>query len=321
MVPDEITGTPCERQSGFSLSTFHPTGTVSLFWDEMATGVIAIANQKGGVGKTTTAVNLSACLAERGRRVLLVDLDPQANATSGLGVRKTPGASLYRALLGQAEAATFIQTTSYKNLELIPSEIDLAGCEVEIARMEHYLHRLRTALADLVASDRYDFIVIDCSPSLGILTMNVLTAARGVIMPIQCEYYALEGLSVMKRLVDQLRASGTNPEVEVEGILMTMYDARTNLSQQVVQEVIAHYPEKVFETMIPRNVRLSEAPSHGKPIVHYASYSTGAAAYRQLAREFLRRRGGDEDDNHAMSGGLGAGFRPDSQAIGFIPHV
>ncbi len=285
----------------------------------MATTVIAVANQKGGVGKTTTAVNLAACLAERGKRVLLIDLDPQANATSGLGLRKEPGASLYRALIGQTDAASFIKPTDFKHLDIIPSEIDLAGCEIEIARTEHYLHRLRGVIATLVATDRHDFIILDCSPSLGILTMNVLVAAHGVIMPIQCEYYALEGLSVMKRLIDQLRTSGTNPQLEIEGIVMTMYDQRTNLSQQVVQEVITHYPNKVFETLIPRNIRLSEAPSHGLPITKYASFSTGAAAYRQLAREFLRRRGGDEEEE-SMVGGLGGAYRPDAQPIGFLPR-
>ena len=285
----------------------------------MAANVIAVANQKGGVGKTTTAVNLAACLAERGKRILLIDLDPQANATSGLGVRKEAGASLYRALIGQADAASFIKTTEFKNLDLIPSEIDLAGCEIEVARMDNYLHRLRLALANLLAADKHDFVILDCSPSLGILTMNVLVAAHGVIMPIQCEYYALEGLSVMKRLIDQLRTSGTNPQLEIEGIVMTMYDQRTNLSQQVVQEVIAHYPDKVFETLIPRNIRLSEAPSHGKPITHYASYSTGAVAYRQLAREFLQRRGGD-DEAEGPVGGLGQHYQPDAQPISFIPQ-
>lgn len=282
----------------------------------MGTEVIAVANQKGGVGKTTTAVNLAACLAERGKKVLLIDLDPQANATSGLGLRKEQGASLYRALIGAAEAASFIKPTDVKNLEIIPSEIDLAGCEIEVARMEHYLHRLRLTLAPLIASARHDFIILDCSPSLGILTMNVLVAAHGVIMPIQCEYYALEGLSVMKRLIDQLRTSGTNPQLQIEGIVMTMYDQRTNLSQQVVQEVIAHYPDKVFETMIPRNIRLSEAPSHGKPIIHYANISTGSVAYRQLARELLVRRGGEDD---GMVGGLGSRFRDDAPAMSFLP--
>ncbi len=255
----------------------------------MPASVIAIANQKGGVGKTTTAVNLAACLAERRKRVLLIDLDPQANATSGLGIAKEPGASLYRSLIEGHQAVSFIKSTSIANLDIIPSEIDLAGTEVEIARMENYLIRLRTVLQDLVLDGGYDFILLDCSPSLGILTMNVLTAAHSVVIPIQCEYYALEGLSVMTRLIDQLRDSGTNPGLHIEGILMTMYDMRTNLSQQVVQEVIQHYGNKVYETLIPRNVRLGEAPSFGKPIITYNSYSTGAAAYRQFAKEFAER--------------------------------
>ncbi|MCB1070136.1 MAG: ParA family protein [Kiritimatiellae bacterium] len=282
----------------------------------MKTAVLAIANQKGGVGKTTTAVNLAACLAERNRSVLLVDLDPQANATSGLGLPKEPGASLYHALVGGQPAESFIQTTAFKNLDIIPSEIDLAGTEVEIARMDDYLHRLRTVLAGVIASGRYQYLIMDCSPSLGILTMNVLTACHSVMIPIQCEYYALEGLSVMTRLIDQLRESGTNPDLQVEGILMTMYDMRTNLSQQVVQEVINHYGDKVYETLVPRNVRLGEAPSFGKPIIAYNAYSTGAAAYRQLAREFLvRRREESKTELHVT-----LGTRNDVEAgLSFVP--
>lgn len=255
----------------------------------MPAHVIAVANQKGGVGKTTTAVNLASCLAERRKRVLLVDLDPQANATSGLGLPKEPGASLYRSLLEGLPAGGFVRNSEIPHLDIIPSEIDLAGTEVEIARMDNYLARLRDVLHDLVLDGGYDFIILDCSPSLGILTMNVLAAAHSVVIPIQCEYFALEGLSVMTRLIDQLRTSGTNPGLRIEGILMTMYDMRTNLSQQVVQEVIQHYGDKVYETLIPRNVRLGEAPSFGKPIITYNPYCTGAAAYRQFAREFIER--------------------------------
>lgn len=255
----------------------------------MPASVIAVANQKGGVGKTTTAVNLAACLAERRKKVLLVDLDPQANATSGLGLSKEVGASLYRPLIEGHHARGFIKSTDIAHLDIIPSEIDLAGTEVEIARMDNYLVRLKNVLHDIVLDGGYDFIILDCSPSLGILTMNVLAAAHSVVIPIQCEYYALEGLSVMTRLIDQLRESGTNPGIHIEGILMTMYDMRTNLSQQVVQEVIQHYGDKVYETLIPRNVRLGEAPSFGKPIITYNSYSTGAAAYRQFAKEFVER--------------------------------
>jgi len=264
----------------------------------MSTTVIAIANQKGGVGKTTTAVNLAACLAERRKEVLLVDLDPQANATSGLGLPKEPGASLYGAFFGTTQAMDLIQPTGVNHLSVIPSEIDLAGAEVEIARGDHYLHRLRDVLAGVIASGRFDFIILDCSPSLGILTMNVLAAAHSVIIPLQAEYYALEGLSVMTRLIQQLNENGVNPGLHLEGIVMTMYDGRTNLSQQVVQEVVRHFGEKVYETLIPRNVRLSEAPSFGKPIITYNPLCTGAVAYRQLAKEFLARRkdGAAEDE-------------------------
>jgi len=255
----------------------------------MPASVIAIANQKGGVGKTTTAVNLAACLAERRKKVLLIDLDPQANATSGLGLPKEAGASLYRPLIEGYQARAFIKSTPVPHLDIIPSEIDLAGTEVEIARMDNYLARLRDVLVEVVLDGGYDFIIMDCSPSLGILTMNVLAAAHSVVIPIQCEYYALEGLSVMTRLISQLRESGTNPDIHIEGILMTMYDMRTNLSQQVVQEVIQHYGDKVYETLIPRNVRLGEAPSFGKPIITYNTYCTGAAAYRQFAKEFIER--------------------------------
>ena len=272
----------------------------------MQTSVIAIANQKGGVGKTTTAINLAACLAEKRKDVLLVDLDPQANATSGLGLSKEPGASLYGAFFGATRAEDLIKPTPVKHLSIIPSEIDLAGAEVEIARGEHYLHRLREVLAGIVASGRFHFIILDCSPSLGVLTMNVLAAAHSVIIPLQAEYYALEGLSVMTRLIQQLSENGVNPGLRLEGIVMTMYDGRTNLSQQVVQEVIRHFGDKVFETLIPRNVRLSEAPSFGKPIVAYNPLCTGAVAYRQLARELLiRRNGGAEDDD----GETGTGFK------------
>ena len=268
----------------------------------MKTSVIAVANQKGGVGKTTTAVNLAACLAEKGKEVLLIDLDPQANATSGLGLRKEIGRSLYRAMVAGEPVENFIQTTNTERLHVIPSEIDLAGCEVEIARGENYLQRLRTTLSSLVESSRYEFIILDCSPSLGILTMNVLCAADSVLIPLQCEYYALEGLSVMTRLIQQLRESGSDPRVELEGIVMTMYDMRTNLSQQVVQEVITHFGDKVYETLIPRNVRLSEAPSFGQPIITYNPYSTGAAAYRQLAKEFLdRRSSADNNPDHPIT--------------------
>jgi len=255
----------------------------------MSTKVIALANQKGGVGKTTTAVNLSACLAECGKNVLLVDLDPQANATSGVGLEKEDGASIYAALLGEADARTLIKPTETKKLHIIPAELDLAGCEVAIARMDNYLHCLKNALHPVVEQDEYDYILFDCPPSIGILFMNALYAADAVIIPIQAEYLALEGLSVMLELVNQVRAAG-NPSLAIEGIVMTMFDARTNLAQQVVEEVVKHFGEQVHRAIIPRSVRLSEAPSYGKPITAYDPQSKGAEAYRRLAEEFLERQ-------------------------------
>ena len=255
------------------------------------TKVVAVANQKGGVGKTTTGINLAACLAELGMKVLVLDLDPQANATSGLGLPRREGGSLYPVLLGEGSVESLIQNTPIPNIHMIPSELDLAGAEIDVARSEQYLHCLNRALPPVVDSGAYDFILVDCPPSLGILTMNGLTAAHSMIVPIQCEYYALEGLSTISGLVEKLRQAGANPGLEIEGILMTMYDARTNLANDVVREVKRHFGERVYDTVIPRNVRLSEAPSHGCPITQYDSFSTGAKAYRTLAIEFLKRNG------------------------------
>ena len=256
----------------------------------MSTPVIAFANQKGGVGKTTTAINLAACLAERRKKILLIDLDPQANATSGLGIEKKEGQSIYQVLLGDGLLEQLIKPTPIERLEIVPSELDLAGSEIDVARADRYLHRVTEAVTPVSAADRYDYIFVDCPPSLGILTMNALVAAQSILIPLQCEYYALEGLSVITRLVQQLHDSGANPALQIEGIVMTMYDMRTNLSQQVVQEVVSHFGDKVYETLIPRSIRLGEAPSYGKPIIQYDKHCTGAAAYRQLAREFLGRR-------------------------------
>jgi chromosome partitioning protein len=253
----------------------------------MSTRSIALANQKGGVGKTTTAVSLAACLAERGKRTLLIDLDPQANATSALGLEKLSGGSVYKALLGSAQLADSIRPSGYENLEIIPSEVDLAAAEVDVARTENYLQRMRLALLPLHDANRYDFVLVDCPPSLGILTMNALAAVDRVLVPLQCEYFALEGLAVIMRVVQQIKDSGANPAVELEGIVMTMFDGRTNLSQQVVNEVRGHFGEKVFKTIIPRTVRLGEAPSFGKPITVYDTHSQAAAAYRALAGEVL----------------------------------
>lgn len=257
----------------------------------MATRIIAMANQKGGVGKTTTTINLAAALAEKGRRVLIVDFDAQANATSGLGLEKAEGQSLYGVLLGEGKAEDFIKTTAVKRLDLIPAEVNLAGAEIDVARLDRYLHRLSDALAPIVAANRYDLIFVDCPPSLGVLTMNALTAADAILLPIQCEYYALEGLSVMIRLVEQVREGGANPRLQIEGIVMTMFDQRTNLSNQVVQQVVEHFNDKVYQTVIPRSVRISEAPSYGQPILIYDRNCTGTTAYRALAKEFMKREG------------------------------
>jgi len=253
----------------------------------MSTRSIALANQKGGVGKTTTAVSVAACLAERGKRTLLVDLDPQANATSALGLDKLSGGSVYRSLLGGSELADAIRPSGYENLEIIPSEVDLAVAEVDVARTENYLQRLRLALMPIHDANRYEFVLVDCPPSLGILTMNGLAAVDRVLVPLQCEYFALEGLAVIMRVVQQIRESGASPGLELEGIVMTMFDGRTNLSQQVVNEVRSHFGEKVFNTIIPRTVRLGEAPSFGKPITVYDTHSHAAAAYRALTAELL----------------------------------
>lgn len=255
----------------------------------MPTKIIAVANQKGGVGKTTTAVNVAACIAAVGKRVLLFDLDPQANATSGLGLEKTEGASAYRVLLGEGSLLEKIKPTAYERLEIIPSEVDLCGADVELARSENHLHRVATSLQPVVESGRFDLILVDCPPSLGILTLNAFAAADGLLVPLQCEYYALEGISMMNRVLTQLRDGGVNPRLEIFGVVMTMYDGRTKLSQEVVSEVRGLLGDRVFETMIPRSTRLAEAPSFGKPIIHYDKFSAGSAAYELLSQEVLAR--------------------------------
>ncbi len=252
---------------------------------------MAVANQKGGVGKTTTSVNLAACLAALGQRVLLVDVDPQANATSGVGIEKTPGASAYRPLLGEGTLLEKVQQTAFDRLHLIPSEVDLCGVEVELARGENHLLRLRQALEPVRASGQFDFIILDCPPSLGVLTLNCFAAVDWLLVPLQCEYYALEGVSMLTRILSQLRDSGVNPGLELLGIVMTMFDSRTNLSNQVVGEVRQHFGAKVFDTVIPRTTRLAEAPSFGKPIIYYDKYSAGASAYEVLAEELMERVG------------------------------
>ena len=251
--------------------------------------IVAIANQKGGVGKTTTAVNLCAALSEIGHRILIIDLDPQANATSSFGLQAVEQTSLYEPLLGGASITERIFPTEREGLFIVPSDLDLAGAEVEIARMPNHLTRLAETLQPLHADDTFDFVLLDCPPSLGILMTNALAAADELLTPIQCEYFALEGLVKIVRLIEQVRDSGANKRLELGGILMTMFDARTNLSEQVVAEVRQHFGERVYQTVIPRSVRLSEAPSFGKSILEYAPAGAAAEAYRALAREFIQR--------------------------------
>lgn len=245
--------------------------------------IIAIANQKGGVGKTTTSVNLSACLAELDKKVLLVDVDPQGNATSGYGLDKSQiEQSIYDVLVAGADIEKVIQATDFANLSILPATIELAGAEVELVAAISRENKLKRAI-DKVKKD-YDYVIIDCPPSLGLLTLNSLTAADSVLMPIQSEFYALEGVSQLMNTISLVQQN-LNPDLVLEGVLLTMFDSRTKLSMQVAEEVQKHFAEKVYETVIPRNVRLSEAPSYGQPIIAYDPRSKGAEVYRDLAKE------------------------------------
>jgi chromosome partitioning protein len=250
------------------------------------TKIVALANQKGGVGKTTTAINLGASIAACERRVLLVDLDPQSNATSGIGLSKNEERSMYPVMVEGMSLRDVVRSTDLPTLFIAPSSVDLVGAEIELGDMPGREHRLRRALED-VASD-YDYVLIDSPPSLGLLTINGLTAAHSVLVPMQCEYFALEGISQLLNTVERVR-DALNPGLDIEGIVLTMYDDRINLARQVAEEVRSHFPEKVYRTVIPRNVRLGEAPSFGKPIILYDIRSRGSEAYVSLAKEFIQR--------------------------------
>lgn len=250
---------------------------------------VAIVNQKGGVGKTTTAVNLAAAVGMKGYKTLLVDIDPQGNATSGLGFNKRDtGLSTYDMIIGQAPAEEILKETKFSRLDLLPANMALAGAEIEIADLDFREARIKNALAPL--KEKYDFIFLDCPPSLGLITINALCAVDSVLVPIQCEFYALEGLSQLMNTVRQVKRK-YNPLIDIEGVLLTMFDGRLNLTQQVVSEVKRFFPQKVFSVVIPRNVRLSEAPSFGQPVAYYDRASKGSKAYDELADEFLKKNG------------------------------
>ena len=256
--------------------------------------VISIANQKGGVGKTTTAVNLSACLAQKGKRVLLIDTDPQGNATSGLGIESHTEKSVYNVLVDDMDIKETILSTMIKKLEICPANINLAGAEIELVSMVSRENRLKDAVDTI--RDEYDYILIDCPPSLGLITLNAFTASDSVLVPIQCEYYALEGLGQLINTI-KLVQKHLNPDLVIEGVILTMFDARTNLSTQVSREVEKYFGNKVFQTIIPRNIRLSEAPSHGLPITLYDNESKGAETYKKLANEQIKSHYNPAVDN------------------------
>ena len=248
--------------------------------------IISIANQKGGVGKTTTAVNLSTILAKKGKKVLLIDADPQGNATSGLGIDKDTNFSVYDVLVDDVEIENTVVQSSVKNLDVCPSNINLAGAEVELVSVISREHRLQEKIDN--QKDKYDYIIIDCPPSLGLITLNAFTASDSVLIPVQCEYYALEGLGQLINTINLVKKH-LNKDLSIEGALLTMFDIRTNLSNQVVKEVNRYFENKVYKTVIPRNVKLSEAPSYGMPISIYDPKSKGAKAYDKFVREFIKK--------------------------------
>ena len=255
----------------------------------MSCPIFTIANQKGGVGKTTTAINLSAALAQDGIPVLLVDMDPQGNATSGLGIEKEEGVSLYDPMMGEGNATEMIRETPMKNFSILPSERDLAAVETELGRKENYLAQLRDCLAPLKKGGKFKAIILDCPPALGMLSMNGLAAADHLLIALQCEYLALEGLGQILDTMEQIKSAGANKKLQLGGIIMTMFDGRTKLSEQVVNDVRNHFKKDAFKTVIPRSIRLSEAPSFGQTIFDYDNFSAGAKAYRSLGKEVIKR--------------------------------
>ena len=259
--------------------------------------ILAVANQKGGVGKTTTTVNLSTILAKRGKKVLLIDADPQGNATSGLGAEKEVELSTYDVLVNETPMSEVIQDTIIKNLKTCPSNINLAGAEVQLVSMMSREQRLKEKLEEV--KDKFDYILIDCPPSLGLITLNSFTASNSVLIPVQCEYFALEGLGQLLNTINLVKKH-LNKNIEIEGALLTMYDVRTNLSNQVVKEVKKYFDDKVYKTVIPRNVRLSEAPSYGMPITEYDPRSKGAKSYIKFAKEFLKINEEEKKAKHML---------------------
>ena len=260
--------------------------------------IISIVNQKGGVGKTTTSINLSTILAKKGKKVLMIDADPQGNASSGVGIdREDIELSTYDILINENELKDIVKKTNIKNLNICPSNINLAGAEVELVSVMSREHRLKEKLD--VVKDDYDFIIIDCPPSLGLITLNAFTASDSVLIPVQCEYYALEGLGQLLNTISLVKKH-LNKDIEIEGALLTMYDIRTNLSNQVVKEVKKYFNDKVYKNVIPRNVKLSEAPSYGMPISVYDPRSKGAKSYEKVVREFLKNNEHDAKGKHAL---------------------
>ena len=258
--------------------------------------VVSIANQKGGVGKTTTAVNLSSALAKKGEKVLLIDADPQGNATSGLGIEQEIEKSIYDVIINEVDMEETLKDTNIKKLKVCPSNINLAGAEVELVSLMSREHRLKERIDEI--SEKFDYIFIDCPPSLGLITLNAFTASDSVLIPVQCEYYALEGLGQLINTINLVRRH-LNKNLEIEGAVLTMYDSRTNLSNQVVKEVKRYFEDRVYKTVIPRNIKLSEAPSYGMPISVYDAKSKGAKCYEKLAKEFLDKNDKNEDKNKA----------------------